>query len=93
MYEVERKHDPDYSDDYIYTAKNEHGQILILELYLLEYNLSKWYQVACERNTCKIDYRKINSYVILILVVLRLVWQKIRSGSLSFEILPRVKSF
>lgn len=46
MYEIERKEIPDYRDEYVYTAKNENGQILTLELYLLECGLNQWYNVA-----------------------------------------------
>jgi hypothetical protein len=37
---------PDYVEDYVYTAKNECGQVLVLEIYLKEYSLNKWYNVA-----------------------------------------------
>jgi hypothetical protein len=46
MYEVERKQSPDCHDDYVYTAKNENGQILVLEVYLRDWKLSQWYSVA-----------------------------------------------
>jgi hypothetical protein len=44
MYKVEKIQDPDSETDYIYTTKNELGQILVLKVYVIQY-LGKCYNV------------------------------------------------